>query len=91
MMGRFRVQWIDGGREAQAPSDPRYPNGIDLDTAGRMAARRCRVRLPYPAKRCGQYLIECQTCGLFSVVTAAGRRDDPRSVTVGCRNGVVRK
>lgn len=81
------VDWIDGGREPECPASPAYPNGIDLDlSAG--AARVCQVELPYPAQRCGQFIVSCATCGLRVAVTTAGRADDPRSIKLACKERV---
>lgn len=83
-MTAFKVTWIDRKREPQNPADPRYPNGIDLDmTRGEPA--NCSTALPYPAKRCGYYYVECTICGKNAVITTAGRRDDPRSVKLACK------
>lgn len=80
----MRVTWHDLGREPQNPPNPAYPKGIDVDcSAGAQAT--CTERLPYPAKRCGQYLVVCETCRQRIVVTTAGRADDPRSVKIACR------
>jgi len=77
------VTWIDGKRWPQHPPDPRYPDGMDVDgSAGAMM--NCAIQLPYPAKRCGHYLVTCDICGQRVVVTTAGRRDDPRSVRLAC-------
>jgi hypothetical protein len=84
LVGHFTVEWIDGGREPQNPPDPRYPDGIDLNIAGNNPVR-CTVELPYPARRCGQYVVECTKCKFIGMITTAGRKDDPRSVTVACR------
>lgn len=80
-----KVEWIDGGREPTEPPDPRYPNGIDAGPQGPLRLSSCRTALPYPAKRCGAYRVECETCGQSMLVTTAGRPDDPRSVTMICR------
>ena len=79
---QFTVSWHDSGREPQCAPDPQYPEGIDVDPGVRPA---CRIELPYPAKRCGRYEIQCQMCGCRLVITTAGRPDDPRSVMVPCR------
>jgi hypothetical protein len=78
-----RIEWIDSGREPQCKPDPNYPDGKDIPalSAGRPT---CRVELPYPAKRCGVYIVECETCGLRYAVTTAGRPDDPRSIMMVC-------
>jgi hypothetical protein len=83
-MSDFDVEWVDGNREPVCAPDPAYPNGIDVDfTAGRAPA--CRVSLPYPAQRCGFYMLKCRVCALTMILTTAGRADDPRSVTIPCR------
>jgi hypothetical protein len=77
------VVWRDAGREPQCAPNPDYPDGIDVD--GSMGAERtCSVDLPYPAKRCGTYIVRCSICGLSVGVTTAGRPDDPRSVKIPC-------
>jgi len=75
------VKWIDGGREPQCAPDPRYPEGIDLCTEG----VHCTTALPYPARRCGWYRIDCDQCGAVVLATTAGRPDDPRSIQIPCR------
>lgn len=80
----MNVTWHDAGREPKNAPNPAYPNGIDLDASGGAVAT-CSERLPYPAKRCGQYLIECETCGQRIIVTTAGRPDDPRSIKLACK------
>jgi hypothetical protein len=83
-MSNWTVVWIDAGREPQYPPDPAYPQGIDLDLSNG-AFVTCTQKLPYPARRCGQYLITCKTCGLRTMVTTAGRPDDPRSLKLRCK------
>lgn len=80
----MRVRWVDGHREPQCAPNPAYPNGIDLDGTlpGETA---CLTKLPYPAKRCGHFIVECPVCGSRVIITTAGRPDDPRSVKVACR------
>lgn len=82
-MSSFAIEWLDKGREPQCAPNPDYPEGKDLDMSGD-ADRVCSTKLPYPAKRCGLYIIECKTCGLRVGVTTAGRPDDPRSVKFAC-------
>jgi hypothetical protein len=62
-----------------------FPNGMDADLRSNRNAPSCKADLPYPARRCGQYVIYCGTCGLRVMVTTAGRRDDPRSVLMNCK------
>ena len=81
---QFEIEWIDHSREPQNDPDPAYPNGVDVDAA-RGAACACKVNLPYPAKRCGNFVVRCLTCGFTAAITTAGRADDPRSVTVPCK------
>lgn len=84
---RFKVVWHDRGREPQCAPDPAFPDGRDLDMTDVLVEGwpTCRAELPYPAKRCGIYVVECKACGLTVGITTAGRPDDPRSVRVGCR------
>ena len=84
-MSRLVATWFDRGREPKNPPDPRYPLGLDVDLS-RGAHRACTVVVPYPAKRCGVWMIDCPACGLRAMVTTAGRADDPRSVTVACKD-----
>jgi hypothetical protein len=81
-MARLVVEWLDGGREPQQEPDPRFPKGIDLDIS--QGKRSCTAALPYPAKRCGWYVVKCETCDQCIILTTAGRPDDPRSIKVPC-------
>lgn len=80
----MKVMWFDEGCEAKGSPNPAYPDGIDVDCSGGAEAT-CTQPLPYPAKRCGQYLVVCESCGKTIVITTAGRPDDPRSVKVACK------
>lgn len=80
----MKVEWIDRGREPMSASDPRFPNGQDNDIS-RGAERSCYQELPYPAKRCGLYIVECERCGYRAAITTAGRPDDPRSIRIPCK------
>ena len=80
----MKITWYDHERLATEPANPTYPDGVDLDISGR-ARRSCGIDLPYPASRCGYYLIECEQCGGKVVVTTAGRADDPRSIRFACK------
>lgn len=75
--------WIDKQRDPKCPPLPEFPNGVDVDQS-EGAMRTCYIDLPYPAKRCGIYLIHCDKCGQSNAITTAGRLDDPRQVTFGC-------
>jgi hypothetical protein len=80
----MKITWIDHHREPKHPPDPRYPDGVDLDLA-LDAVKTCTANLPYPAARCGMYVLHCEVCGLRAVASTAGRVDDPKSVKVACR------
>lgn len=80
----MKIEWTDGYREPKVAPNPAYPDGIDLDMTGGQGGKTCVTDLPYPARRCGHYTVECETCGLRVVITTAGRADDPRSVTLAC-------
>lgn len=81
----FKVKWIDGKRSPQSAPDHRYPNGVDLDMRVDADEPACRCDLPYPAKRCGVYMVECRKCSVRVMVTTAGRTDDPRTVHISCK------
>ena len=70
-MSAFDVQWLDHRRQSQLPPNPDYPEGIDLDCSS-PPCPSCRVELPYPAKRCGVYLMTCRRCGLTAGCTTGG-------------------
>lgn len=80
----MKVTWHDAGREPKCAPDPQYPLGVDVD-ASDSAKVTCKTLLAYPAKRCGQYHVHCETCGQSAVVTTAGRVDDPRSLKMACK------
>lgn len=82
--GQFSIEWVDAGREPQCDPDPAYPDGKRLQVA-RAGQKACRVNLPYPARRCGQYVVMCGQCGLAVVITTAGRPDDPKSASLPCK------
>lgn len=79
------VEFVPSGRGvARCAPNPDYPNGIALYCAkpGEMA---CKVSLPYPAHECGVWIVRCKSCPMAVAVTAAGRPDDPISVTMPCQ------
>ena len=78
-----KIEWIDGNREPQEKPNPDYPDGIDVD-ASEGHQPTCFTNLPYPAKRCGHYLIVCDICHQRVALTTAGRPDDPRSIRIRC-------
>lgn len=84
--GVWKIEWIDTRREPRCASNPAYPNGIDirLTTESAMLVPTCVRSLPYPAKRCGYYVVFCETCNQRVIVTTAGRPDDPRSLQLAC-------
>lgn len=82
-MNKLRVTWFDHGREPQCLPDPAFPDGIDIDLSG--GKKSCEADLPYPAKRCGMFLIVCEVCGRSAGITTAGRPDDPRHVKLACK------
>lgn len=83
-MEKHLIDWVDSGREPQCAPNPNYPNGIDIDIA-KGVIPNCTVALPYPAKRCGHFVVQCTKCRMNVVVTTAGRPDDPRSIKLPCK------
>jgi hypothetical protein len=82
----FIISWIDGGRPPRVAPNPAYPDGKDIDASdGKLP--RCMTPIPYPTghKNIGQWLVECEVCGAKTIVTAASRPDDPRSLTIPCK------
>ncbi len=80
------VEWIDRGREPRCEPDLRYPNGKPLLLLDQ-TVKHCTVSLPYPAKRCGVYVVNCEKCKMTIGITTAGRPDDPNVVQLAERNG----
>lgn len=78
-----KIEWVDSGREPRCAPDPAYPSGKDVVLT--MMPPFCKVNLPYPAKRCGYYVVNCEKCGFSIAATTAGRADDPRSLTMPCK------
>ena len=83
-MAHFKIFWHDAKREPQCQPNPAYPKGVDVDRSDG-ARVTCWTTLPYPALRCGPFLVECAICGMQVRVSTAGRPDDPRSLTVACK------
>jgi hypothetical protein len=83
-MSHHKIVWKDRGLEPREQPNPEYPEGIDLDISGGVTPA-CVVTLPYPARRIGLYLVECELCGVRVACTTAGRPDDPRSVKIACK------
>lgn len=81
---RFLTDWVDQHRESTYPANPSYPHGSAIDVA-LDAAHACRVQLPWPAARCGLWVVTCRACGYAISLTTAGRADDPRSVRMPCK------
>jgi len=82
-MSKHKISWIDQGREPKEAPNPDFPLGIDIPTPT-PERESCFVELPYPAKRCGLYIVQCSECGFSAAITTAGRPDDPRSVRLPC-------
>jgi hypothetical protein len=81
---RFLFDWVDMHRLSPHPPDPAFPNGAAFDLA-LDALRACRLELPYPAARCGMWVVTCKACGYATALATGGRADDPRSVRMPCK------
>jgi hypothetical protein len=81
-MSQIEVSWLSRHRKANVAPNPKYPNGLDIDSGQRPA---CKVELSYPAECVGMYYVECLDCKANMIITAAGRPDDPKSVMLPCR------
>ena len=85
-MEMHKVEFRASGRgKAQCPPNPNFPEGIDVSVC-REGEAHCKVTLPYPAPECGVFIVDCAACNTRIAITAAGRQDDPRSVTIPCLN-----
>jgi hypothetical protein len=84
MSGDFKIIWLDRECEPKCQPNPDYPDGKDVD-ASDGAKKTCKCTLPYPAKRCGIYIVKCQICGIHVAITTVGRPDDPRSAIIPCK------
>jgi len=84
MAGKIEVTFLDSGRSPQCKPNPAFPDGMDLDIS-LGASLTCTRNVPYPAPRCGVYLIQCRECGYNAAVTVAGRPDDPRTAKLPCK------
>lgn len=80
----MKISFIDSGRTARCAPNPDYLDGIDVDISGGDEVC-CLVELPYPAPRCGQWVVGCEDCQQVNIVTAAGRADDPRTLKIACK------
>jgi hypothetical protein len=78
------IKFNDSGRTATQPANPKYPNGIDANCAP-PGAKSCCFNLSYPAPRCGTYSVRCRKCNFTALITVAGRADDPRTITLPCK------
>ena len=83
MSDQWDIRFIGAGRKAQNPPNAEYPDGIDLDISEGKPS--CSTPIPYPAPEVGKWLVHCKTCDNLSMITAAGRPDDPRSMTIPCK------
>lgn len=84
-MNKFKIDWLDHGREPQCKPNPNYPDGKTVDLRFLESDEHCEVHLPYPARRCGAYIVDCQFCGVRVGCTTAGRSDDPCKIIIACK------
>ena len=84
MSEHLTVEWVDRNREPSCSPDPDYPDGKDISLVG-YDGDTCKKNLPYPAKRCGIYIVRCKKCEQSIGCTTAGRPDDPRSIELMCK------
>ena len=78
------VHFNDSGRKATQPANPKFPDGVDISIA-KPGEKFCSRNVPWPAPGVGTYSVVCRECGFTALVTVAGRADDPRSITIPCK------
>jgi hypothetical protein len=84
MPPNFDIHFEPSGRgKAQCPPNPDFPDGVRVDARTRRGPV-CTIEFPYPAPECGTWFASCRQCRFTIGVTAAGRPDDPRSITISC-------
>lgn len=84
---QFSIEWVDSGKTAKNPPDPKFPGGVTLaDPSLKAGDEACGIDLPYPAKGIGAWKLKCNKCGRSVACTAAGRPDDPRHMIVKCKS-----
>jgi hypothetical protein len=84
MPADFEIRFKPSGRgKARCPADPDFPDGVRMD-ARTHPGPVCSIEFPYPAPECGLFYASCRKCPFTVAVTAAGRPDDPRALTVSC-------
>jgi hypothetical protein len=81
----FDVMFLDSGREPQCKPDPKFPEGRHIVLGDPRKERMCTRNIPFPAPRCGLYAVRCLECGYTAMLTVAGRPDDPRIVSMPCK------
>lgn len=85
MEANFDISFVKSGRgKAQCAPDPNYPEGVNATAITALGRPSCTIMFPYPAPECGHFVARCRRCSFSVAVTAAGRPDDPRSLTVTC-------
>lgn len=84
MGDQFSIKATDRRGPPRCPSNPAYPAGKHIQLAS-PGVPSCSTEIPYPADECLTWIIRCKRCGLAVAITAAGRPDDPRSLTVSCK------
>ena len=79
------VTFLDAGRSPTEKPNPKFPDGMAINLNVNPIAKSCTKNLPWPAPRCGSYIVTCRECGFTAGVTVAGRADDPRIITIPCK------
>jgi hypothetical protein len=77
------IEWWDYDVDSVDPADSAHQLGRSLDYSNGQVPH-CVFIVPWPAARCGHYVIKCYRCGGAYAVQTNGRLDDPVSVKVGC-------
>ena len=79
------VYFIDAGHRSDERPDPAFPTGRRVNIDGPLPTALCCYNLPYPAPRCGTYVVECLECPVRHEIPVNGRSDDPYIITMPCK------
>jgi len=79
---KFTIEWYDSKITSNTVPEQDSPKNILVYDEHKLF---CKISLPYPAKRCGMYVVKCNECGNVVGIPTTGKVDDPCSITINCK------